>query len=100
MLSNGAFRALCHVAFQDFFDLCLRDSSYDLIYELALLEDQHGGNRHYSETSRGCHVFIGVQLSKGHFPPVLFRQSVNDGPNDAAGSAPGGPAVNKGKLIP
>ena len=68
-------------------------------FDLALVEQQHGGNAHDIESTSDVAVVINVELCNGDLAWHLCTDLIEDGCNLLARSAPFGPKVNQNRCI-
>src|SRR5260370_34703097 len=86
---------LLHVLFQRVFYPRLRHSAHNLVNRLPILEHQQGRNSHNVKPTRRPRVLVRVQLPKSHLPLVLLSKRINNWADQATGSTPRCPAVDK-----
>src|SRR5207245_1497040 len=71
----------------------------DLVRHLAVLEQEQGGDAHHVVLLRDVLVRVDVELADLQLALVLGGQLVHQGPDCAAGAAPGGPEVDQHGLL-
>jgi hypothetical protein len=72
-------------------DLSPRSRADDLVDDLAALEDEQRGDRANVVALSDGGVFVDVQLPDHGLAAIRDRELVDDGADDAAGTAPRGP---------
>ena len=82
-----------------FYKIAFGLSAYELVYYLAIFNEQDGGNGRDAIIHAHLRVFVNVHLTYVHFAIILFGQFINYGTDSAAWATPFRPKVNNGQFI-
>lgn len=76
-------------------ELILRHSADDLVDNLAVFEEDQGGDAAYAVFAGGGGIIVNVDLADLDLAVVLNREGVDEGADRFARGAPGGPKVDE-----
>jgi hypothetical protein len=77
----------------------LRDVAHDLLFHLAILEDQQRGDAAHAIPHRGGRVAVDIHFANLHLALILGRQFIDDRRDRAAWTAPGRPEIDEHRLV-
>jgi hypothetical protein len=73
--------------------------AYLLVNHLAALDKEYAGDRGNAVVNAQVGIFVHINLAYVYAAFIFLGQGINGGAQSQAGTAPGGPEINYGKLF-